>query len=442
MSSHRNESTKIASRFSRRRFAHMAGIAGGGLLAGAGLPRSASAQPSGTVKFFMVAGASEEPAWRGLVDAFNAQNMGVTVEFELMFGTWDEMYRKLRGYIEAGDSPDLVRHMATGIATWSASGELEDLNPYIARDGFSLDPFFPSPFEALTLDGKLWGMPPGIYTTACFYNKELFQQAGITAPTDWANPWTFDDLRSAALEMTSGEGPRKQFGMSVSMSMDLTAPYLWSNGGDIVNAERTKCVINEPAAVEALQFQRDLIHEDNVAPTPTDTQTIPASELFNTGRVAIMEGGPWLIPSMQDSGVDWGVMPYAKGAGDPATVSFIDYYAIQSASQNKDAAWEVLKFFMSAEAEQILADNRIGGVPARTDIAEQNADAIFERDGQVWIGSLAVARAHHVIRSQAEAVDAYTREIDLVRLNEKSVQEAADAVAAQVDALIAEEQSA
>lgn len=207
----------------------------------------------------------------------------------------------------------------------------------------------------------------------------------------------------------------------------------------MINDERTACIINQPSAIEALQFQRDLILVDKVSPTPTDTQTIPLSQLFSTGRVAIMEGGPWLIPSMEETGVDWGVTPVAKGKADIHTVQLIDYYAIQEGSDNKDAAWEVLKFFTSSEAEQILADHGIGGIPARKEVAEQNAGAIFKRDGQVWMQSASVARSPNLIESYAEAMDFYAKQMDLVKLDQKSVQDAADEIAVAIDALIAED---
>ncbi len=429
-----------AGQLSRRRFAQVAGVGAGGMLLGARSNRTFAQSASGKVRFFMVAGASEEPAWRAMVDAFNDKKTGIEIDFELMLGNWDEWYRKLRGYLAAGDSPDLVRHMATGLDTWATSGELEDLNPYIQRDNFALDSFFEAAIQGLSSDGKQWGMPPGIYTAAWYFNRQLFRDAGIEPPTDWSNPWTIDELKTNLAAMTSGEGPGKKYGMSVSMDQFMVLPWIWSNGGDVINADGTQSVINQAPAVESLQLQRDLILDSKVAPTPTDTQTVPANELFATGRIAVLEGGPWLIPSMEESGIDWGVMPVAKGSSDIKTVQLIDFYAIQSAGKNKDAAWEVLKFFVSAEAEQILADHGIGGIPARKEVAQQNADDIFKQNGQVWMQSEDFARSPNLIQSYAEAMDIYAKEMDLVKLDQKTVQDAADDVATGIDALIAEDQ--
>ena len=397
-------------------------------------PETTSGAP---VRFFMVAGKAEEPAWRGIVDAYNAKKPATQIDFELMFGNWDEFHRKLRGYLAAGDAPDMARNQWLMLPTWVKSGELLDLMPYAQRDKFPFDQHWEAPIKGLTRGGKLWGLPPGIYTVGRFYNKTLFDKVGLQAPTDWKQPWSFEQARDAARKLTTGQGPTKQWGTNLFMDVEVSLTWLWCNGGDFINRDATKCVLNEPAAVDALQFQRDLILEDKTAPTPADTQTVNFFEMFNSGRIGFIEGGPWMIPAIEKAGIDWGVMPVFKAKGPVETVEFVEYYSIFAAGKNRDAAWDVIKFFQSEEAERVLAKNRIAGLPTLKSLASESADSIFGRDGKLWLQSMEVARTPNVVAGYAEAREVYTKRFSLVTLDQLPVRRAADEVAAAVNELIA-----
>lgn len=400
-----------------------------------------SAAETSTVRFFMVAGQPEEPAWQGIVDGFNEQNDEIQVDFELMFGGWEEFHRKLRGYLAAGDAPDMARNQWLMLPTWVKSGELVDLMPYAQRDNFPFEDHWEAPVKGLTLDGKLYGLPPGIYTVARYYNRDLFEAAGLEAPSDWNNPWTFEQAREAALALTKGEGPEKQFGINLFMDLAVSLTWLWCNGGDFINETSTECILDESAAIEALQFQRDLILEDHVAPTPTDTQTIPFFEMFNTGRIGIIEGGPWMLPAIEASGINWGVMPVFQGQGPVETVEFVEYYSIFKAGKNPDQAWEVVKYFQTEDAERILAANRIAGMPTLKALAAENAEAIFGRDANIWVQAMDFARTPYTIVNYEEAMSEYGKRFDLVKLGEMPVDQAATEVAEVVNQLIAENQA-
>lgn len=438
----RTVTTQITSRSgiqaNRRDVVKAASVTLGAAALGSSQIANVAAEDKVTVKFFLAAGESEEAAWKALVDGFNAQSESINVEMEIVYAGWDEMYRKLRGYMTAGDTPQIVRHRSTEFIRWAESGDLVDLKPLIERDSLDIDAFFPAPIEALTLDDQLFGLPPGIYVAGWFYNRGLFAEAGIEAPTSWEDAWSFEELQSAVATLTSGEGPTKKFGIAITSDVNVGLHWLWSNNADFISDDRTESVLAEEAAIESLELRRALTLDDGVAPKPADVQTVPETQLMSTGRVGIFESGPWSIPTMEESGIDWGIMPMAKGNGESATPLFIDFFGIHASSQFQDEAWEVLKYFTSPEGEEILMSHGIAGIPARREVADRGADEILRRDGAVWMESIDLARGMNLIANYAEAEAAFQTEYELMMLGEQSAEDMATRTADQVNKIIAE----
>src|SRR5690606_21200082 len=105
-----------------------------------------------------------------------------------------------------------------------------------------------------------------------FYNATMFQEAGLRTPMEMAEAgeWNWDTYLDAALQLTKGEGADKVFGTSTYFNN--TSRYVWihSNGGAILNEDRTACVISSPETVQALQFQLDILRTHKVAPLPEE----------------------------------------------------------------------------------------------------------------------------------------------------------------------------
>jgi ABC-type glycerol-3-phosphate transport system substrate-binding protein len=148
-----------------------------------------------------------------------------------------------------------------------------------------------------------------------------------------------------------------------------------------------------------------------------------------------------MLPAIEASGINWGVMPVFQGNGPVETVEFVEYYSIFSAAEHPDQAWEVLQFFQGEDAERILAANRIAGMPTLKALARENAESIFGRDAGIWVQAMDFARTPYTIVNYEEAMSEYARRFDLVKLGEMPVDQAASEVAEAVNRLIAENQS-
>jgi multiple sugar transport system substrate-binding protein len=184
------------------------------------------------------------------------------------------------------DNPD-VEQIASG-------GALTPLSDY----GISGKGVDKEVLAAGTLNGKLYGLAPGVNSLGLFYNKDMFTAAGLTPPTTWA------ELASDAKAL-SGNG-KYGFAFAGTNTYEGTwqaMPWLWSNGGD-----ETK--LDSPQNAQALDFLAGLIKDGSVSASAVGWGQGDALNQFVAGKAAMMENGPWQIPGLKAvKGLNFGYVP-------------------------------------------------------------------------------------------------------------------------------------
>lgn len=393
-----------------------------------------------TLRMSIVAGADEMPGWQGMVDAFNNAHPDTEIKLERLPGGWGEYVQKMTAQIAAGDPPDIGRLGVVYMPMFSSKGQLEDLTPHLGN--FDKSQYYASALEQYDQNGQMFGMPTGVYTMAMYYNKDMLEEAGIPLPSsDWNEAWTFDELREAASKLTKGEGPNKQYGVYVNLNPERAIQYLWSNGGGILNEDRSKSIINAPESKEALSYLQSLI-QDGYSPTPADTQTTPVDQLFQSGKLGMLIEGTWMMPGFSKiDSFEWGVAPIPVGAtGQPATPNFVDAYVVYKGSKHVKEATEALKFFVSEEAENILVDNNIGGIPVLKSVADARKVDMFEalslEEKEVWFQSVEISQALPFTSNWQELMDTTMKKLDLVGFGRLDAGQAADELAVELDKML------
>ncbi|MGC9335616.1 MAG: ABC transporter substrate-binding protein, partial [Anaerolineae bacterium] len=147
-------------------------------------------------------GSPEEKASHERVaQAFMAEHPNI--KFEYMFAPWDDYFTKLKTVWAGGDPtaiPDVLFLWPT--PSYATRGVLENLQPYVERDNYDLDEYWPYLLDSARYEGDVYGLPRDIEAHALYYNKKLFDEAGVAYPTD---DWTWDDLLAAAEKLTKVE---------------------------------------------------------------------------------------------------------------------------------------------------------------------------------------------------------------------------------------------
>lgn len=394
------------------------------------------------LKFTLICGTQEIPAWQGMVDAFNKQSPTIKVKLERLPGGWNEFTQKMMVRVAGGVPSDIGRMGPLFIAGFEKVGALVDLMPFIEEEEFDLTQYWESAINAYKKGGHMYGFPAGIYTQAAFYNKSMFDEAGLPYPsTDWKDDtWNLSKMVEYAEKLTKGEGPTKQFGMYIEIRPERSTWYLWNNGADFINEEKTKSTVTEPAAIEALQLIQDLIWKYEVATTPVNYKVLGMLDLFMTGRVGMFQSGQWMLPGLAEiKDFKWGVAPYPAGKAGRSTMIWADSYTIFEGAKHPKEAWEVIKFF-SGEGGNVLAKYGIMGTPVSKSVTEAWRTQLYEplplEERQVWWDTLTYARQVRIPSVWSEYRARLMEHLELLVLNKISAEEAAKRISRDVDPLL------
>ena len=206
---------------------------------------------------FMVSGSQAEyDAYQTLVEAFQADNPDYGVE--LRFVPDDADYRRrLAADFSAGTQPDVMLLNYRRIAPFADEGALAPVGPYLANSTAVKEADFYQPaIDAFRYKGDLWCIPQNVSSLAVYYNKALFDAAGLAYPAD---DWTWDDFVAAAKALTvdkDGDGVTDQFGVGIEPILYRLAPFIWQAGGELVDdpANPTRLALDSPAALQAFQW--------------------------------------------------------------------------------------------------------------------------------------------------------------------------------------------
>jgi multiple sugar transport system substrate-binding protein len=245
------------------------------------------------ITFLMWGAPEEQTVWQAVVDDFQKTNTNIKVNVGV--SDWDSYWTKLNTLIAGKTPPDVFAMDAPLYLDWQSRGALLNLSQYIDKEKGFLDGFYPQTLEAYKLQDGYYGLPRDFQTIVLFYNKDMFDAAGVAYPTA---DWTYDDLKTAAAKLTkdtNGDGKIEQYGFwSDTWDMELLwSEAIWSYGGEIINPDKTKTLINEGSAHDAWVYI-DSLYKDGVMPKPATAGEF-GGDLFQSGAAAMTSIGHWAV---------------------------------------------------------------------------------------------------------------------------------------------------
>lgn len=176
-----------------------------------------------------------------------------------------------------------------------------------------------------------------------FYNTELLKRAGVGGlTTKFGDPaWTWDAFVQLTRKLTSGGGANALYGYNQSTWWVYMQPFVWSNGGDYLNKDRTGGAIDQPEAVEALQRMQDLALKDKAMPVAANAPE--GSPGFENGRVAMTHtnAGGWL-PYSKVPDLKFDIAPVPTGKKGTFARNPPNGWASWSGNKERDNTWLVM----------------------------------------------------------------------------------------------------
>jgi len=333
-------------------------------------------------------------------------------------------------------APDVVFMYPMALASYASRGAFVDLIPLIEADpNVDLSDYYKPMIDAFTYQGKVYGLPKDASAPVLFYNREMFDREGVEYP----NPsWTRDDFLRAAkkLTKTNDKGRRIQFGTSGIDWIEL----VWQNGGEIFSPDMKHCLLDNPEAIEAIQWKADLTCRYHVAPTPLEYGDVSAADLFETGRIGMFEQIYPIVAEFRakcDFAWDIALLPMGKfNRLSPCSGSA---FAITSQCKHPKEAFEFIKFMTGMEGMLRLAPVELASYKAVAKRPEFLDPTTLPENKQAAIDVMDHARPIPQTPGWNEIMTIIGNELDLVWRGKKTAAEACRSLVPKVDKVLQEE---
>jgi multiple sugar transport system substrate-binding protein len=363
---------------------------------------SASTAWSADITFQLWGSPKEGEVWTKIVKSFEAQHPDIHVKVEL--SDWDGYWEKLRVLMAGGTPPDVFAMSAPSYPDWQSRGVLLNLDPYLKSDPQSLEGIYPFTLEPYKTAEGYFGLPRDFQPIVLYYNKDMFDAAGVAYPTD---KWTWNDLRETAKKLTldkNGDGKIDQWGFwgDGYDQENLWGHVIRSYGGEFVDANATKTLINSKEAQTGFEFIRGMWLDDKTMPSRSQLAQF-GYDGFLAGVAAMGLSGHWSVPEYAQQKFKWDVAPIPAGPVARVTTANSAGFVIAKASKEPDAAWAFVKYATGEAGQSELA--KIGfAVPIRESVAKSDAflGQEVKINHQIFVDATAYARPMPVFRGYEE----------------------------------------
>lgn len=329
--------------------------------------------------------SNQEPVLREILDNFEAENEDIKVQIQLTpFGQY---WTKLEAAATGGDLADVVWMNGPNFELYAGNGIIEPLTSYLEDSDLNLDDYPDGLVDLYNFNGDQYGIPKDWDTSALWYNKELFDAAGVDYPTD---DWTFEDMRAAAEEITDPDAGI--YGVSANaMTQEGMYEHIIQNGGYIINEDSTESGYDKPEAIEAVEQQVALI-EDGLSPDLAVQNDTSAFQLFGAEKLAMVQTASYRIPEFLsnenlEGKIDLVEVPAMKQKG---TVIHGLAHVMSANSEYKDQAFRLINYLGSEEANRIWAESGVV-IPAYEDVLDIWIDSQPDLNYQAYVNSLEYA---------------------------------------------------
>lgn len=363
---------------SRRTFLKQVGAASVAFGAPAHLRYGRASAQDGEVKFMARGDQAIFNVFKKLNEEFQRTDPGVTVKIEEVPSDW---HQKFQLQIASGDAPDCLFEDAGDIMTDVRAGALAPIDDLIAGDlQFDKANYFEMAFDGATYDGKIYGLPYDGGSYAMYYNKELFDAAGLEYPSP-DEPLTYDQAVELGTKLTLDRDNNtpdsddfnarrlKQIGFDPGPNDTWGGLWLfwWSMGVDIIDKDK-KVHLTDPKAIEAAQMMVDLTAKHRITPGPR-LQNDALN--FLSGNMAMIYDGVWSSVRYREARFDWDVAPVIR-IDKPVSTGRYSPLSITSSAKNPEGAWKWISYCCGEEGQKIVAELGQAVPPVRA-LAESDA---------------------------------------------------------------------
>ena len=331
-----------------------------------------------TITWAMWGSPAEVATHQSVADAFMEEQDDIVIE--ILAEPWGDYFTKIKTLWASGDSsvvPDVL--FLSPIVNYASEGVLENLDPWIEASGYNVDDYWPSLLEYAMYDGSVYGFPRDIGLEVLYYNKDIFDEVGAPYPDD---TWTWDDLAAISELLTVVEDSGRVSRYALGMEGGKWMIWVMQKGGMALDNMRnpSRCTMNEPGVVEAVQFFKDMIDNNYFMPPANMSQAGGDAAVFQSGQVAMIIQNASRVSAFNAAGMNYDVSVIPIPAdGHRASAAGGAAWVMSALSDNKDEAWTFLSWLQSTDGGQRIYTASGEILPALQSTAKSDA---FLNSGQ------------------------------------------------------------
>jgi len=293
----------------------------------------------------------------GLEEIINKWSVTSGVNVDIQVISWDEYWTLLEAGASGGILPDVFWMHSNNAQLYMENDLLLDLTDKIASsDLIDMNDYYEDIVALYNSNGKQYAMPKDIDTIALWYNKTMFDEAGIEYPDD---TWTWEDMYIAAKQLTKDDGSQYGYAINTSNNQDSYYNIIYSYGGNVISEDKKTSGFDNPKTIEAMELVEKMLSEGVCPPLEVISEN-GADVLFTSGKVAMITQGSWMVPYYRDNeysavNADIAVLPTGP---DGTRVSIYNGlgWAAAANGENTEAAWKLIEYLSTKEAQLMQAD--------------------------------------------------------------------------------------
>ncbi|WP_246578822.1 ABC transporter substrate-binding protein [Cohnella xylanilytica] len=291
--------------------------------------------------------SNQEKGLRTIADEFEAANPNIKVNIQVT--GWSDYWTMLEAGATGGSLPDVFWMHSNEIYRYASNGMLLDLNDRIANSqSVKLENFPEGLNKIYNFQGKQYAIPKDFDTIGLWYNKTMFDAAGLKYPDE---SWTWDDLYSAAKALTKNG----VYGFLAPLhNQEGYYNFVYQNDGTIITDDK-KSGYDDPKTIEALKFYINFVKE-GLSPAVYDDSE--RAELIKNGKVAMGYFGSWNLSGFTENeymakNFDVAVLPKKE---KQASIYNGLGNAIAFNTKHPDEAWKFVEYLSSKEGQERQAE--------------------------------------------------------------------------------------
>ena len=376
-----------------------------------------------TYAHFSGSGAQEETL-KKMIEIFESKNPDIKVDVQIT--GYEDYFTKLATTVGGGNPPDVFEMNMENFLSYMLRGACADLTGMINTENYS-----EGTLAAVSSEGKIYAVPMSFSTCVLFYNKDLFDQAGVAYPTD---EWTWADAQAAAEKIKAlGDDI---WGYYQPITYNEFYKSIKGNGGSVLSEDYSQFTMNTPENVAVLEAMIARVRgENHVMPTKEELAGRGDWDLFTEGKLGMIITGIWGFPTFAEKCTfDWDIV-VEPGYKTPSTFFFANVNCVSPSSDKQEAA---AKFVDAMGSDPDIVQLRLDANWELPTIADQsklsqyiemtppaNRKAVFD--------SMDYAAAPPALEEQGAVVEIIDHVLSTLETNDMTAQEALDEIQAQLE---------